>query len=1174
MFSEHPEKPGGTTMKKRALLLLLTLALLITCAVFTVSASGDTVPSLSNTTPTPFNGLTDVCPHCKAKDPSITTPVTNWVEFNNQAFVAGTHYVVSDDLDLAEFPRVSGDNTYYYQNCTTEAVVWIKDNVTVTAADGSNAIRAGSNGNLWLLGGDNAKISGSGVTGTTATNGGLMRILSGGKVYIDGDLTIGLSGSVSSNNMGGLVDINNGTLYLRDGTLNAVTNDGTGTVYGAVVISGKNGNFEMSGGIVNGNTAKLAPIYLSAAGNLKISGGTVNGSSNVTNGGAIYVNKGTLTINGGTINGGSVTNGGAIYQADGTVNINSGTISGGVASDKGGAIYVNGGTLNIGCDATNYPDGPTISGAQASSGGGLYISATGSVKMEAGSISGCGASSVGGAVYVAGDTNGNRGLFDMAGGTVTVDGTKSGNSKGIRVQRGSLKLSGTASVFSGGSESGCGVDLLFGLMTLDGTAQVSTPEGKNVCDILVRANSGAKLTVEKTWEGSATVLFKHIVADGSYAPGGAISTDWAVSTGDYSGALYLQSEDSLPRIYGKDGKLVFSDVQLCTDGANTWFKNNAEAVTAYAKSSNAKKYIKLYNNSELNLNGNEVYVDFNGNQVAVTVGNGGMLYGFDSSAVGTVAGTAQVQLTGDVETFTANPITGEDYVAFTENDVTTFHLIRPVITGVSLRPSCAGLYYTGKVNCDSALAEYVTSYGVALSTDAMPALGFAKSLYTAEEKALDPNGKFNGVLVTDILNGGSADAENALKKIYANAYVTVKIGDQEKTFLSSNSGNAADLSIQKVLRKVNNGAWRKLSEAQKNGVKELYEKYKELMSGEGWKLYNIQAYANGDTHVKSDLKILMIGNSLSVDAGHMLAHIAKTEGAESIHIGTLYYSGCTLSQHVDFLTHDQAVYRYYDSGFDNPDSATYDKGSLIPKTTEKYTMKMGIEKDAWDIIVMQQGVFEAGNAESYNEDMQTIMDYVRAYCRNPDAVFVWNSIWAGPVDPVMVGKATNGKGPESSTYESNYKKNVGYATDKGLDENAQNIFFAKIIDAVTSKVETNSNYVYWIPSGTAMQNALSSELGDQDLYRDYIHASDLGRYIYSYMWYCALTGMEFTGVKEDEIPYEIRYIKKDDQSEVDPPPEGEGYALTDELKRIITWSIQKAFENPYGCTPYEDQSQS
>ena len=52
------------------------------------------------------------------------------------------------------------------------------------------------------------------------------------------------------------------------------------------------------------------------------------------------------------------------------------------------------------------------------------------------------------------------------------------------------------------------------------------------------------------------------------------------------------------------------------------------------------------------------------------------------------------------------------------------------------------------------------------------------------------------------------------------------------------------------------------------------------------------------------LKVLTLGHSLAVNTGHMLALIAATEGFENLVVGTLYYSGCPLSKHVEFAASD------------------------------------------------------------------------------------------------------------------------------------------------------------------------------------------------------------------------------------------------------------------------------
>jgi hypothetical protein len=59
-------------------------------------------------------------------------------------------------------------------------------------------------------------------------------------------------------------------------------------------------------------------------------------------------------------------------------------------------------------------------------------------------------------------------------------------------------------------------------------------------------------------------------------------------------------------------------------------------------------------------------------------------------------------------------------------------------------------------------------------------------------------------------------------------------------------------------------------------------------------------------------KILIIGNSHSVDAFHHLCGAFRDQnpGAEVV-TGVAYYSGCSITQHVDFHKNNQAVYGYY-----------------------------------------------------------------------------------------------------------------------------------------------------------------------------------------------------------------------------------------------------------------------
>ena len=105
------------------------------------------------------------------------------------------------------------------------------------------------------------------------------------------------------------------------------------------------------------------------------------------------------------------------------------------------------------------------------------------------------------------------------------------------------------------------------------------------------------------------------------------------------------------------------------------------------------------------------------------------------------------------------------------------------------------------------------------------------------------------------------------------------------------------------------------------------------------------------------LKVLTLGHSLAVNATRMLNLVAHAEGYKEMKIGTLYYSGCPLYRHVEFLTNDSPEYALYISSTETPD--------LPPEVMESVTMLQAIKFDYWDIIIMQGGVFELAKAETF-----------------------------------------------------------------------------------------------------------------------------------------------------------------------------------------------------------------
>lgn len=284
------------------------------------------------------------------------------------------------------------------------------------------------------------------------------------------------------------------------------------------------------------------------------------------------------------------------------------------------------------------------------------------------------------------------------------------------------------------------------------------------------------------------------------------------------------------------------------------------------------------------------------------------------------------------------------------------------------------------------------------------------------------------------------------------------------------------------------------------------------------------------------LKVLTLGHSLAVDAGHMLAMIADMEGYEELVVGTLYYSGCPLNKHVQFLTENSRSYELYLSSTET--------ANVKPKIIKEMTMADALKFDYWDIIIMQAGVFEIGEAGTYTDgNIQTIQNYVKENATNPGVTFAWNMTWAPPVDTDLQNLYT--KFP--NYYVENYKT---YNSDRTTLYNA-------VTKCVSDHIVTDESFAYVIPSATVMENALSSYLTEKDIHRDFVHATDLARVMVSYTWFCKLTGIDqLQEIKLDTIPKQFLV-----SSEI--PLD---WTLTEGEKALILETVNNALKNPMQMT--------
>ena len=311
------------------------------------------------------------------------------------------------------------------------------------------------------------------------------------------------------------------------------------------------------------------------------------------------------------------------------------------------------------------------------------------------------------------------------------------------------------------------------------------------------------------------------------------------------------------------------------------------------------------------------------------------------------------------------------------------------------------------------------------------------------------------------------------------------------------------------------------------------------------------------------MKILMIGHSLGNDSTYMLPDIARKQGVTNLVMGVIYHSGCRLSQHVDYINNNAAQYAYYEFDISTEqecwmraDAAgsfhAFHSGDgnddLINDGTIAQTMQFGIQRHDWDIVVMQAGVFEAANVTdgdytpNYAADIKTIQDFVLANDKEPGTTpkFVWNMTWACPSDIMTYG---------NEFYANHTGDNFDGDTDK---------MYEAIAATVKDVVAPAHNWAHIIPSGTALQNA-RAKYGPRELYRDFIHASDFGRAIVGYTWFCTLFGKNIEELEIAPIDSELLndYLMRNT---------GKDLELTEEQKTVLVESVKNAMANPYAVT--------
>ena len=263
------------------------------------------------------------------------------------------------------------------------------------------------------------------------------------------------------------------------------------------------------------------------------------------------------------------------------------------------------------------------------------------------------------------------------------------------------------------------------------------------------------------------------------------------------------------------------------------------------------------------------------------------------------------------------------------------------------------------------------------------------------------------------------------------------------------------------------------------------------------------------------LRVLSIGNSFSIDANLILPQVVVDAGVprDNFVLYATIYAGASLEYWDNMYTTDTPLPYVHYMG-----------GKLLRLEDKEWTLRTLLQSQPWDVVVIQQASALSTNHKSFQPYMNRMIEYIRQDCPNKHVRIGWQLTWSYP--------QTATSGP---VYEEGWRKIAMIANQKCHDAG---------IDFI-------------IPSGTAIQNARTTELGENSngITRDGLHLSfGVGVYIAAMTWYESIFrpiyGKSIIGVPVSQA------IKDCDRGK-------EGFQeITDENYLICQQCVKEAISDP------------
>ena len=242
------------------------------------------------------------------------------------------------------------------------------------------------------------------------------------------------------------------------------------------------------------------------------------------------------------------------------------------------------------------------------------------------------------------------------------------------------------------------------------------------------------------------------------------------------------------------------------------------------------------------------------------------------------------------------------------------------------------------------------------------------------------------------------------------------------------------------------------------------------------------------------VKVLMVGNSYAQDAMTYAHALAASAGVNMI-CGVMYYGGCTVQQHANFLAQNKNVYTYFKNGGTDRQSVTFDDI---------------LSDEDWDYITIQTGQGLQGSKETFYPYIRTLIAHIENSV--PAAEVGLFESWAVP-----------------SCYE-----NTGNSRLSRYNDNSE--FMYQQIIKTFKELHAENGTAFVIPSAEGLHRINATSVCDNSsaetsFFRDSTaHVNEKGRYMLGLMMFRSITGRSLSSVTYMPVGYSYGDVPGIDQA--------------------------------------------